>query len=210
MHELGKHSRIKPWQFPQIKCLWILHTPYVLNRQHFDWLWCLWRDYEQLHQKEEALTLRLVGLRYAECPVLVKHTSHVFTEKVCKTERSRLRAWRTKLFDAAALVLMGLTRTKLLSVLTLTARTACTDLLSICVHPQHLVISCSNFISLSGNPSVYQYRTDSKQQHTEPRYLIPHICFCLPRSLALTKPLLHFSDGRAKHCLENPLWLCPN
>lgn len=138
------------------------------------------------------------------------HTSHVFTDKVCKTKCSRLRAWRTKPFDTTTLVLMGLTRTKLLSALTLTARTVCTDLLSICVHPQHLVISCSNLISLSDNPCVCQYRTDSKQRHTEPQYLITHICFCLPWALALTKPLLHFSDGRAKHCLENSLWLCLN
>lgn len=89
VHELGKYSRIKPRQFPQIKCLWILYTLYMLNRQHFDWLWSVWRDYEQLHQNEEALTLRLVGLCYAECPVLFTH----LTSSLIRSAKQNAQGW---------------------------------------------------------------------------------------------------------------------
>lgn len=137
--------------------------------------------------KEDPTTPRLVGLRFPECPVPFKYTSHVFTDKVCNTKCSRLVALRTKPFDSMSLMLIGLTRTKLPNVLTLIARTACTDLLSIYVCPQHLVINCSNLISTLGNPCVHYYRMDRKQQHTEPQYLVTCECFCLPWSLALTK-----------------------
>lgn len=47
----------KIWQiesiarFLQTRCELTSHILHVLNRQCFDWLWCEWRGYEQLHQK---------------------------------------------------------------------------------------------------------------------------------------------------------------